>query len=166
MPPSSPLLEVFGPVAYSPLWLALAIAAVALAIGLPLAVWRFGRRPAAAAAVAPLPVAPSDPEAGRGEALDRIAAARRDLASGSITPRAASQLLSRVVRDFLATRGHGDVEAMTLSELRAAPGLAPVAEFMAELYPPSFGPGGPTRGGASTVDEAAARAEALVASWR
>lgn len=165
MRPSSPLLEVFGPVAYSPLWLALAIAAVALAIGLPLGVWRFGRRPAAAPVVAP-PVAPSDPEAGRREALDRIAAARRDLASGSITPRAASQLLSRVVRDFLATRGHGDVEAMTLSELRAAPGLAPVAEFMAELYPPSFGPGGPTRGGASTVDEAAARAEALVASWR
>lgn len=153
-------MPVFDPAPYADYWLPLAIAAVVLVCCLPLAGWWVTRpRPR------PLPVAPPPPdvEQGRREALALISAVRSDLASGTVDARGASQRLSRIVREFLVGRGRPDVEAMTLTELRADPALATVADLVGGLYRPAFGPDADRSVGAEASVTAAER---LVASWR
>lgn len=154
-------MPVFGPAPYADHWLPLAIAAVVLVCCLPLLGWWFTRpRPQPAPVLPP----PPDVERARREALALISGVGSDLASGAIDAREASQRLSRIVREFLVGRGRPDVEAMTLTELRADPALAPVADLVGGLYRPAFGPDAGDR--AVGAESSVAAAERLVATWR
>jgi hypothetical protein len=92
-------------------------------------------------------------------ALDRI---ERAAASGDVAPRGAHQRISRVVREFVSASSGQPAATMTLTALRDR-GPAPLAELVADLYPPEFGP---------DDDEARrrlavvlARARELVSTW-
>ncbi len=155
-------LEVFGPVSYAGYWLPLAVAALVLAVAGPLAIWWL-TRPAPPPPLPP-PPPPPNPELARREALAEIAQIRTALADGSLGPKPASQRLSRVVRTFLAGRGRADLDSMTLYELRQDPRLAPVADFVAGVYQPAFGPVAEGEA-AQLLDRSAQEAERLVVTW-
>lgn len=153
--------QLFGPVAYAPLWLWLGLVLAVVALTWPVVAWWLTRpRPTP---VAPRQPAPTPADA-RAEALAAIARVRRAHAAGALTDRAAHQGLSRAVRRFVAQASGWPVDHMGLADLRAAmghdPRLAGLTDYVAVLSPPSFGPVG---GG--DVPRAADRAEDLVGLW-
>lgn len=140
--------DFYGPVSYSPLLLALAWGLVALAVACAgWVVWQLflkGRKRAAAAPppppqVRPAPVRATDIRASYLERIEQIGAAHR---SGRLSDRTAHQQLSGAVRSFVSEASGVPVNRFTLADLRASldtqPALRPVAEFVAELYSPSF----------------------------
>jgi len=158
------LLEVFPPIGYPAWWTWLAVAAVVAVVLVPLLGWWLTRpKP-----VPPPPQPPPpDPDAGRKEALASIGAVREALGRGALTPKRASQELSRIVREFVGDQAGLDLQAMTLLELRADTRLAPVAELVSGLYEPAFSrAGADVAAAARQLDSVAARAEQLVAGWR
>lgn len=160
-----PALEAFPPASYGPVWVPLAIVAMTLVIVVPLGIWWFTRPQPPPPPPAPPP--PPDPEQDRRETLAEIARIRQALADGSLAAKPASQRLSRVVRTYLADHGRSDLDAMTLHELRQDPRLASVADFVAGVYEPAFGPGGSSpQAAALELDRYAEQAERLVGTWR
>jgi hypothetical protein len=93
-------------------------------------------------------------------ALDRIEAAA---ASGDVAPREAHQQISHVVREFVTATSGQPAATMTLTALRDC-GPAPLAELVAELYPPEFGPDDDEA--RRRLAPALARARELVSTWR
>lgn len=154
------VLELYGPFAYSAVWVPLAVGAAVAALVLPALGWWLTRarrpRPAAVAAARPVDL--------RADALAQIEATRQAHQRGEIGDREAHSRLSQVVRGYVAGVTGGDVDAMTLDELRAEvarnPRLAPVAEFVAAVYPPTFAPGS-----AREVQRSLAQAYEVVSRW-
>lgn len=139
MPP-----EIYGPVDYSPIWLALAAVAVLVAVGWPVLTWWRGRAPKpvepwAPPVVAPQPLRPQDV---RASYLERITEVESSHRNGRLTDRQAHQQLSGVVRGFVSDVSGIPANRFTLADLQTAladqPTLTPVAEFVADLYSPSF----------------------------
>ncbi len=156
-------LEVFPPAAYDGSWLWLAIAALTFVLVAPAVGWWLTRPEPVPP---PPPPPPPDPDAGRRAALAALSGVRTALAQGSITPKRASQELSRIVREFTGERTGLDLEAMTLLELRADARLAPVADLVGGLYEPAFSrPGGDEVRAITQLDRSAQRAAQLVTEW-
>lgn len=158
---SSPLLEVFGPQSYSPLWLVTGLLALLLVLGWPvLVVWFTRPRPPKPTPPPP----PPDPDQFRAECLARIADIRRRHASGTLADRAAHQELSQTVRAFVADATNLPVDRMTLAEVKQElsndPRFVNLAGWVEVLYPPQFAPDAQR-----SVDTSATEAERVVSSW-
>lgn len=139
--------DFYGPVSYSPLLLVIAWTAVAVALACAAWVaWRLlaNRKPKPQVAkvlpaITPTPVRTDDI---RGSYLTRIQQIGAGHQTGQLSDRQAHQQLSGAVRSFVSEVSGIPVNRFTLADLRAAlatqPGLRPVADFVAELYSPSF----------------------------
>lgn len=155
-------LEVFGPQAYSSMWLVGGVLALLLFFGLPpLIVWLTRVRPAKPAPPPP----PPDPNRFRAECLARIAAIRQRHAAGDLGEREAHQELSQTVRVFVADATQLPVDRMTLTDVQAGlstdPRFVHLADWIEMLYPPQFAPSA-----SRSVAESAGEAERLVGTWR
>ena len=142
---------------YDDRWLALALGAVALVAAYYLAVWWWTRPRAARPAVR----APD--RATRERCLAELSRIEQAVATGAVSSRVAHQDLSRVVREYVAATSGVPAATMTLGALRDR-GPAPLADLVAVLYPPEFGPGEDHARDdlARSVDEA----RRLVTAWR
>lgn len=148
--------EFSGPVDYSPLWVWLAIGAVILVGLYYLGVWAWS------VSGHPKPAPSGDPVTARSHAfseLDRIGA---QVAAGELTERAAYQQMSVVVRGFVSEVTGLPTHTMALADLRII-GIPHLAETIALMYPPEFGPGDDEAEEPlpATLD----RARKLVARW-
>ena len=142
------------PVGYDDRWLLLAVASVLVVAAYYLLAWwltRPRREPRAKR-----PAAPREQSLA---ALDRI---ERSVADRAISAREAHQQISRVVRQFVTAASGLPAETMTLTSLRRG-GPEQLAELVAVLYPPEFGPGDePAR---RELGTALAQARELVTTW-
>ncbi|MGJ3508463.1 hypothetical protein [Enemella sp. A6] len=154
-------LEIFGPQAYSSLWLIAGILAVLAFFAIPpVIVWLTRVRPPKP----PPPPPPPDPNQFRAECLARINAIRQRHAAGQLGEREAHQELSQTVRAFVSDATGRPVDRMTLSDVQAVladdPRFAHLADWIEMLYPPQFAPSVPR-----SVADSASEAERLVGSW-
>ncbi len=142
------------PVGYDDRWLLLAIASVLAVAAYYLIAWlvtRPRREPRARKPAAPREQCLAE--------LDRI---ERSVTDGTMSAREAHQQISRVVRGFVTVASGLPAETMTLTSLRRG-GPHQLAELVAVLYPPEFGPGDePARRELAT---ALAQARELVRTW-
>lgn len=143
------------PVGYDDRWVLLAVAAVLVVAAYYAAAWWVTR---------PRTPRPSrrDPQAARADCLATLDRIERAAASHELAPRDAHQQVSQVVRGFVSASGGERVATMTLGELRRE-GPERLADLVAVLYPPEFGPDedeARRRLGASL-----ARARELVSTW-
>lgn len=154
------IMEVNPPVRHSPwLWL-VGAACLLLAVASGIAWPRLtGRRERAEALRRDTGL-----ERLRAEALAQIAQVESGHRAGEVSDREVHQELSAIVRRFVGTVTDGDADFQTLGELREAaerlPRLAPLVEFVASGYLPSFAPEE-----TAPVDSALADARELVTSW-
>lgn len=152
--------EFAGPIAYSHLWLWIAIAlVVAVVLYYVLAWWL--TRPPRVRTVAAAPVVVVPPNA-RAEHLARIDAVAAQVDDGTMTPRAGHQELSEVVRSYVETVTTLPARTMALADFRAQ---APqeLVDAIELMYPPEFAPDDDLAREhfATAVD----RARALVGQW-
>lgn len=160
--------EVNAPEAFAALWLVLGVVGLLLLVLWPLAVWFFTRpRPPKPATVETTPV----PQA-RERAVEAIEQVRRAAAIGQLSPRAAHQSVSTIVRTFVSEVTGTPADRMDLSELRAllrdhdqqlsgaAAPLTRVADWIEVLYPPEFAPQADR-----SVDQTCDEAVRLVGQW-
>lgn len=150
--------EFHDPVRYSHRWIWLAVLALALVAAYYAAVLWFtrDRPPQPPPAPAPAP----DPRAAHLARIDDLEAAVR---SGDVGLREAHQRLSELVRSYVETITPLPASTMTLADLRVhAP--RPLAEMIAEMYPPEFAPG--QADAEARWEHAARQARGLVSTWR
>lgn len=157
------ILEIYGPQAYSPMWLLLGVVLAIVLIAWPVLAWWITRDKKAR----PLPPPPPpDPDQARHDAMAGIDSVAAEHAAGRLGHREATQALSRIVRQFVASTGFPGVDKMDLTQLTEQLAqrrqLAPVARYVEVLYPPSFGPDEVT---ATTVDQSIGQARELVGRW-
>lgn len=149
--------EVLPLVGYSPFWLWLGIALVALVAVYYLLAWAFTRErgdepePEAAAEV--------DLEAARVDAFARVDEIERLVASGQLDDRAAYERLSATVREFVAEATGVPADHMTLADLSRTQ-LHGTTRTVAQLYPGIFAPDARRDVGAATRD-----ARAVISGW-
>lgn len=160
MPELRPL-DLYPPVGYPTPWMIVAWVCVAVALLLPVAVV-LATRPRAEKPVPPPP--PPPPADLRRDALAALAEVADAHRAGRIGDREAHSRISVVVRDFVGSMTGTPAENLTLAELRelvaAQPRLAPAADVVELLYPPTFAPGAQR-----PVAESLADAEGLVSRW-
>lgn len=155
--------QIYGPEAYSPMWLLLAAVLAIALVAWPILAWLITREKKAN----PLPPpAPADPDQARHDALRRIEGVAAEHDAGRLDHREATQTLSRIVREFVAGTGFPGVEKMDLTQLKdqlnQRQQLAPVARYVEVLYPPSFGP---DEVDGATVEQSIGQARELVGRW-
>lgn len=155
--------QIYGPEAYSPMWLLLAAVLAIALVAWPILAWLITREKKAK----PLPPpAPADPDQARHDAMRGIDGIAAEHAAGRLGHREATQALSRIVREFVAGTGFPGVEKMDLTQLKdqlnQRQQLAPVARYVEVLYPPSFGP---DEVDAATVERSIGQARELVGRW-
>jgi len=125
--------EFTGPVGYSPIWLVLTVVLVALVVAYYVAVVRW-----AAAGFVPDEEASALEEA-RADHLRRIAAIESAVRSGRLPLRTAFQDLSLTVRSFVDEVTDVPARYLALEDLRNSADPK-VADAIARMYPPEFGP--------------------------
>lgn len=163
--------EVNAPEAFAALWLVLGLAGLVLIMVWPALVWLITRPRAPEAAehqqTVPVPTA-------RETALTAIEQVRRAAAQDQLSPRAAHQSVSTIVRRFVGEVTGTPADRMDLSELRSllarstpqlagpetSTRLAAVADWVEVLYPPEFAPAANR-----SVDQTCDEATALVQGW-
>lgn len=142
------------PVGYDDRWVLLAGASVLAVAGYYALAW-WWTRPRRAPR-------PSRDRGSRERCLTALATIERSAAAQEVSAREAHQQVSRVVRDFVTATTGPRAETMTLAALRReAP--EPLAELVAALYPPEFGPG--EARAAHDLATSLARARELVTTW-
>lgn len=125
--------EFTGPVGYSPVWVVLAVVLVVLVLSYYVGVahWaRMGFVPDVEAAAL---------EEARADHLRQIDSIESALRAGRISLRTAFQELSLTVRSFVDDVTEVPARFMALEDLRSS-GDPKVAEAIARMYPPEFGP--------------------------
>jgi hypothetical protein len=125
--------EFTGPVGYSPVWVVLAVALVVLVMSYYVAVahWaRLGFVPDLEASAL---------EEARADHLRQIDAIEAALRAGRLSLRAAFQELSLTVRSFVDDVTEVPARFMALEDLRDSADPK-VADAIARMYPPEFGP--------------------------
>jgi hypothetical protein len=125
--------EFTGPVGYSAIWVVLAVGLVVLVVAYYVAVARWG-----AAGFVPDTEASALEEA-RADHLRRIAAIESSVRSGRLPLRAAFQDLSLAVRSFVHEVTDVPARYLALEDLRGSADPK-VADAIARMYPPEFGP--------------------------
>jgi hypothetical protein len=125
--------EFSGPVGYSPIWVVLAVALVGLVLAYFVGVARW-----AAAGFVP-DTEKSALEESRADHLRQIAAIESAVRSGRLPLRAAFQDLSLTVRSFVDDVTDVPARFMALEDLRDSADPK-VADAIARMYPPEFGP--------------------------
>jgi hypothetical protein len=125
--------EFAGPVGYSPVWVVLAGALVLLVLAYYIGVARW-----ASAGFVPDEAASALEEA-RADHLRRIDTIESAVRSGRLPLRAAFQELSLTVRSFVDDVTEVPARYMALEDLRSSADPR-VADAIARMYPPEFGP--------------------------
>lgn len=125
--------EFTGPVGYSPVWVVLAVVLVLLVMAYYVGVAHWARR-------GWVPdVEASALEEARADHLRQIDSIEASLRAGRISLRAAFQELSLTVRSFVDDVTEVPARFMALEDLRHSADPR-VAEAIARMYPPEFGP--------------------------
>ncbi len=146
--------ELQPPVGYDDRWLELAVAAVVAVAAYYLLSWWLTRPPRGRSRTRRPPARQLCLTA-----LDRIEAA---VAARELAPREAHQQVSRAVREFVAAESGLPAGTMTLATLRRD-GPAPLADLVAVLYPPEFGPS--QERAAQDLAHSLRQARELVSAW-
>ena len=151
--------QFYGPLGYSGFWLFLGLALAVAALGwVAYSIWST-RLPQPGRDV---PVPRFHAPAGlRREYLAQIDEVAVLLDAGEITPRTATQELSRIVRGFVQEATGVRASKMTLDELRAER-VPVVAEAIEHFYPAEFSVAG-ARG--TDADAALSAARTVVGTW-
>lgn len=149
--------EVLPLVGYSPFWLWLGIALVAVVALYYLLVWVFTRDRAEDAA--PEPEAEVDVDAARTEAFSRVDAIERRVLAGELDDRSAYEQLSATIREFVADATGVPADHMTLADLSRTQ-LHGTTRTVAQLYPGIFAPEAQRDVAAATRD-----ARAVISGW-
>lgn len=149
--------EVLPLVGYSPFWLWLGIALVALVAVYYLLAWAFTRD----RSEEPEPEAEGvvDLEAARVDAFARVDDIERLVATGQLDDRTAYERLSATVREFVAEATGVPADHMTLADLSRTQ-LHGTTRTVAQLYPGIFAPDARRDVGAATRD-----ARAVISGW-
>jgi len=125
--------EFTGPVGYSPIWVVLAVVVVGLVVAYYIGVARWARAG----------FVPDDDgsalEEARVDHLRQIDSIESAVRSGRLSLRAAFQELSLTVRSFVDDVTEVPARFMALEDLRSSADPK-VAEAIAKMYPPEFGP--------------------------
>lgn len=135
-------------------WLLLCLLAAAGTAAYFVVVWWLTR------ARRPRPPRPAVPP--RDDCLAELVRIEGEAAAGQISAREAHQELSRAVRTFVATASDLPADTMTLAALRAA-GPSPLADLVAGLYRPEFGPD--EDDARRELDRSITHARTVVESW-
>lgn len=146
----------YPPVAFSPWWVLLALAILAL-VTVGFVVILLATRTKKADDVAATARTPADYRAVYLAQIDAVGVAYR---AGRIGSAEAHQQLSLAVREFAGIVRGIRAPYMTLADLRGIH-VDPLADTVAELYPGAF-----AEGAHSSVAQAEARARELVGGWR
>lgn len=147
--------EFTGPVGYSPMWVVLAVVLVVLVIAYYVAVAHWARLGFELDAEA------SGLEEARAEHLRQIDSIEAALRAGRLSLRTAFQELSLTVRSFVDDVTEVPARFMALEDLRDSADPK-VAEAIARMYPPEFGPDDTPR---QEFLDSLVQARELVATW-
>jgi hypothetical protein len=127
----------YGPLQYSPVWMWVGIALVALVAGWYVVVFASTRRPRMAEGVR-RSAALTDLSVLKAAYLQRIDDVERDAAAGNLSLRAAHHEISHLLRSFVRDATGVDALRMTRQDLERHPLPAPAA-VVGILYPAQFG---------------------------
>lgn len=144
--------ELQGPVGYDDRWLLLAVLGLA-AVAAYYAVVLWATRPRPAPAAGPPP---------REAWLARLDEVESAVAVGRSSPREGHQAISRIVRGFVADAAGVPAATMTLADFERE-GPERLAEVVALVYAPAFGPGDDLP--RAQLGTALTRARTLVSTW-